>query len=183
MELLTVKELMVPLEEYATVDQEASLYEAVMALEEAQTRFDPNRPRHRAVLVFDQTRTIVGKLDFLNILRGLEPKYAEIRELEQPGMIFTPEFIKNALEKFSLWQNPLDDICKKAARIKVKEIMGSPGHGELIPETASLNEAIHQLVLGSHQSLLVTSGEKITGILRLSDVFVTISQLIKACAL
>lgn len=30
---LIVKDLMIPLEEYATVDEEATLYEAVMALE------------------------------------------------------------------------------------------------------------------------------------------------------
>ena len=38
----TVRELMIPLSEYATVTVGATLYEAVMALEEAQLDFDLN---------------------------------------------------------------------------------------------------------------------------------------------
>ena len=183
MQPATIKELMMSLEEYPTVGQEATLYETILALEEAHKRFDQNRPKHRAILVLDQNSRVIGKLDLLNFLRGLEPKYAEIKDLEQPGTIFTPEFMKSVLQKYSLWQKPLDDICKKAARIKVKDIMYTPGEGEFIPEGATLNEAIHQLVMGRHQSLLVTSGKNVVGILRLSDVFEKICEMIKACNL
>ena len=45
---------MVPLDEYATVSDSATLYDAVLALEEAQEKFD-NRPyKHRAILVFNK---------------------------------------------------------------------------------------------------------------------------------
>ena len=49
--------------------------------------------------------------------------------------------------------------------------MHVPTEGEYVDEDATQDEAIHQLVLGHHQSLLVTKEGKITGILRLSDVF------------
>jgi len=54
-----VKELMVPLAKYATVSQEATLFEAVMALEKAQEKFDQSRYRHRAVLIYDKNGNIV----------------------------------------------------------------------------------------------------------------------------
>ena len=38
-------------------------------------------------------------------------------------------------------------------------------------------------MMGHHQSLLVTRADRIVGILRLSDVYVQISQGIKACQL
>ena len=41
-------------------------------------------------------------------------------------------------------------------------------------------EAIHQLVMGRHQSLLVTKGKDIVGILRLTDVFREISNKISS---
>jgi hypothetical protein len=45
-----------------------------------------------------------------------------------------------------------------------------------------LNEAVHQLVLGHHQSLLVTdSTGDIIGILRLTDVFTLIYQRMQEC--
>jgi CBS domain-containing protein len=178
-----VRDLMVPLEDYATVEQEATLYQAIIALEETQKRFDQSRDKHRAVLVLDQKRQLIGKLDFLNVLRGLEPKYAEMDDLKEVRLNFTLDFIQSLIQKYSLWQQPLDDICQKATRIKVKDIMLTPSEGEFVSEEASLNEAIHQMVLGRHQSLLVTSGKAVIGILRLSDVFDKIAGLIKTCKL
>jgi len=51
MDAMKIKDLMVPLEEYATVSDSATLYEAVLALEEAQEKFDHLPYKHRAVLV------------------------------------------------------------------------------------------------------------------------------------
>ena len=66
-----VKDLMVPLSEYAAVSEEATLYDAVLALEEAQAAFDQSRYRHRAVLVYDKDKKVVGKVSQLDILRAL----------------------------------------------------------------------------------------------------------------
>jgi sodium-dependent dicarboxylate transporter 2/3/5 len=59
MKNIMVKDLMVPLAEYATVDEEASLFEAVCALEQAQQTFDREKYRHRAVLVLSKTGEVV----------------------------------------------------------------------------------------------------------------------------
>ena len=50
-----VKDLMVPLEEYATVSHRAALYEAVLALERAQEEISMTciPYLHRAILVYD----------------------------------------------------------------------------------------------------------------------------------
>ncbi len=49
--------------------------------------------------------------------------------------------------------------------------MYSPQEGEYVKEDAKVAEAIHQFILGHHQSLLVLKNGKVVGILRLSDVF------------
>jgi len=59
--------------------------------------------------------------------------------------------------------------------------MHTPTEGEYVEEDASLDEAIHQLVMGHHQSLLVTKGKEIIEILRLTDIFNEICQTIKTC--
>jgi CBS domain-containing protein len=59
--------------------------------------------------------------------------------------------------------------------------MHSPKQGEYIAENTGLDEAIHQMLLGRHNSLLVTRGEEIVGILRLTDVFAYVCNNIKAC--
>jgi len=183
MKTISVKDLMVPLSEYATVPEDATLFEAVVALEKAQEHFDQTRYRHRAILILDKKGAIVGKLSQLDVLRGLEPKYDQLMDknaLSRFGL--SQMFLKSMQESFSLWDKPLSDICRKASRIKVKDVMYTPTAGEYVKEEASLDEAIHQLVMGHHQSLLVVGGgDKITGILRLSDVFKEVCQVIKAC--
>jgi CBS domain-containing protein len=181
---IAVKDLMLPLSEYATVPQDATLYDAVLALEAAQEASDPQRHRHRGVLAFDKNNKIVGKLGQLDILKTLEPKYAQMGDLGPLSRAgFSPQFLKSMVEKFALWDKPLSDICSKAARMKVKDIMYTPTEGEYVEENASLGEAIHQLVMGHHQSLLVTRGEEIVGILRLVDVFKEVCEAMKSCEL
>ena len=181
----TVKDLMVPLEEYATVRDNATLYESVLALEEAQEKYQHLPYKHRAVLVLDKKERVVGKLSQLDIIKALEPKYGEmgdIKSLSRFGV--SRKFISSIMEHNYLWQKPLTDICKKAADIKVKDFMHEPVEGEYINDDASLEMACHQLVLGHHQSLLVISGKKIVGILRLTDVFNAIFQIMKtSCTL
>ena len=184
MKTIAVKDLMVPLSEYVTVSEEATLYDAVLALEKAQEVFDPQKHRHRAVLAFDKNNKVVGKLGQLDILRTLEPKYAEMGDLGPLSRAgFSPQFLKSMIEKFALWDKPLTDICSKAARLKVKDIMYTPTEGEYVEESASLGAAVHQLVMGHHQSLLVTRGKEIVGILRLVDVFKEICEAMKTCEL
>jgi CBS domain-containing protein len=182
MQSIKVKELMVPLSEYATVSDEATLIEAVLALETAQKHVEMDREKHRAVLVLDQTGRVVGKLDQWSVLWALEPRYKQMGNLRDTSRYgFSPEFLKSMIETYGLWRNPLDGLCKKAAAMKTKEIMHTPAAGEYIAEDASLDAAIHLLVMGRHQSLLVRRGDEIVGILRLSDIFRRICDGIKLC--
>ena len=179
-----VKDLMVPLSEYATVSKDASLYEAVLALEKAVATFDPKRHRHRAILIFDENNRIVGKIGQIDVLRALEPGYDEIVKSDsftRRGL--SPMYQKSLIEQYTLWNKPLNDLCRKAAEQKVETFMHAPSKGEYVEENTSLNEAIHQLIMGKHQSLLVTRDEEIVGILRLSDVFTEIVTNIKECKL
>ena len=183
METLTVKDLMVPLSRYATVSEEATLGEAVKSLKMAQKEFDQTRDKHRAILITDKDNRIVGKLSQLDVIRALEPKYMKIdnpKSLSRFG--FSQDYLKYTLKEHHLWENALDDICKKATKLIVKNFMYTPTEGEYVKENTSLSEAIHQLVMGRHQSLLVTRGEEIMGILRLTDVFREISNKMSTCS-
>jgi len=167
-----VKDLMVPLSEYATVSEDATLFEAVCELEKAQEEFDHTRYRHRAVLVYNKQGHIVGKISQFDVLRALEPKYDELQDqdsLQRFG--FTKKFMQTMLKHYQLWATPLEDICRNAGKQKVSRFMHTPREGEFVDENAGMDEAIHQLLLGQHQSLLATRGSEIVGILRLTDVF------------
>ena len=180
MKTIKVKELMVPLEAYATVPREATLREAVLALEKAQMTLDPSLHKHRAILVLDEDRKVVSKITMKDILVALEPNYGEVEGtgvLERCG--YSPDLIRDMLKDNALWTEPLQFFRKRAARLKVRDFIQAPSEDEYIDKNATLGEATHQLVVCPYHSLLVTSGDEVVGILRLSDVFTKICDIIK----
>ena len=181
MKSIKVKDLMVSLADYASVPQEATLYQAVVALDEAQKRLHRDRHPHRAVLVLDEAGQVIGKLSQWDLIRALEPRYNEIVDFKSLVRLgFSSRFIRSMVEDQGLWQKPLENLCQRASQIRVKEVMYTPAEGEYLPEDATLDEGIHQLVIGHHQSLLVTRDGKVVGILRLSDVFSEVCRIIKS---
>ena len=179
---IKVKDLMIQLAEYATVSEEATLYEAVVVLEKAQQKFDERHYKHRAILVFNADGDIIGKVSQTDIIRCLDSGPGQTKDMRVVRRFgFSPGFVESAQEKYSNWNNPLDDLCRKSARTKVKDIMSIPGEGEYISEESTLNSAIHQLVKGHHLSLLATGNGEVVGVLRLSDVFNEVSKAIKEC--
>ena len=96
---------------------------------------------------------------------------------------FSQNFLKSLVKQFALWDKPLADICRKASEMKVKDCMYIPSEGEFVDAGDSMAVAIHQLVIGHHQSLLVTKNDDIEGILRLTDVFREVCKGIKECRL
>ena len=182
MKTIAVKELMVPLEEYATVPLEATLYEAVLALENAQMTLDPSQHKHRAILVLDKSGKVLSKITMKNILLALEPNYGKVestRVLASSG--YSPDLIKSMLDDHALWHEPLQFVCERATELKVNDFIQAPSEGEYVDENATLGAAINQLIVNPFHSLLVTSGDAVVGILRLSDVFTKICDVIKTC--
>jgi CBS domain-containing protein len=174
-----VKDIMISLQEYATVSCEATLREALIALSKAQMEPTDDRQQHRAILALDKDGEVVGKLTYWAILRSLEPKFltdTDYDALSRSGV--SQVFIESIQKGFSIFQGTLPQMCRKAARIKVGDAM-VPAN-ESIDENESLTEAIRLMVLGHWQSMLVTRDERVVGILRLADVFEEVADLIRA---
>ena len=177
-----VKELMVPLSEYATVPEGSTLFDAVLALEKAQEEFDHTKYKHRGVLILDKDKRVIGKLGQLDVLRALEPKdenSGEMNELSQFG--FSSNFVHKLRKQLRLKAVPLKDLSSKASKLRVEDFMQTPTEGEFIEAEAYLDMAIMQLVTGRHISLLVTRNKEIIGILRMTDAFAAIFHIMKEC--
>lgn len=173
---------MVPISEYATVSEGATLYDAIQALEKAQEEFEYSKYTHRAVLILDRDRQVIGKLSQLDVLRALEPKDVNLESITQLNQYgFSQKFVRNLQTEKRLQGAPLLDLCENAAQLKVEDFMQAPTEGEYVDQDALLDIAVHQLVLGNHLSLLVTEGKKIVGILRLTDVFAAVFHAMQEC--
>ncbi len=66
-----------------------------------------------------------------------------------------------------------------AGKLKVGDFIQAPSESEYIDENATLGEATNKLIVQPVLSLLVTRNDEVIGILRLSDVFSKICDIIK----
>lgn len=170
----TVKDLMVPISEYATVPEGSTVLGAVVALEKAQEEFAHNRYSHRAVLILNKDNRVVGKLSQFDFLRSLEPAgtgddSGPLADIARFG--FSAKAVALQREQHHLQQTPLEEVFKAAAKLKVEEFMQAPLESEYVDPDTSMPTAVHQMITGPHLSLLVIQKEEIVGVLRLSDVF------------
>ncbi len=177
-----VKDFMVQLSEYAIVREDASLLEAVAALEESQKKYDKSRYPHRAIFVLDNDGGVSGKISQLDVMRAIEPVYDELQDNSGLAHLgFRKAFIQSIFTTYNLWSRPFEDICSRGAERKVRDFMHKLVETEYANADDSLDLAVHQLVFGNHQSLLVMDGEKAVGVLRLTDVFTYLADMIKQC--
>lgn len=184
MKTKSVQDIMVPLEEYATVNQDATLFDAVQALEKSWGQARASKFKHRAVLVLDNGGHVVGKVSHWDLLQALEPKYRKIADFDRLTHFgLNPAFMKSMVDKEELWSDPWDLLCSRASNILVKNAMRSLSEDDFVDENSSLAHAAHMLVMGRKLSVLVRRGDNVVGVLRVVDVCDNICEMIKTCSL
>ncbi len=177
MQDITVKSLMIPLDDCAVVSKDTNLRDAVIALNEAQSRIPKDRQPHRAILVADDSGQIVGKVGQLAFLKAIEIGVSitsAISTLTRAGV--SEELISTLMEHSRSMEDILNDVRAHACGVKVKDAMHPITQS--IDENATLLEAIHRIVEWNQLSLMVTREGKVVGLLRLSDLFETVAKQI-----
>jgi CBS domain-containing protein len=171
-----VKDLMVPISEYATVRIGTTLIDAVRALEKAQEAYTTSKYQHRAILVLDDEDRVVGKVGQLRALKAIDRQFDCSEEIEEVRKFqFSDSYVAELRDHYRKeGQVMTTETLQRVARQKVEEFMQKPTPGEFVAEDAGLDTAIHKLVVGTHLSLLVTRQKKIVGILRIADVFAAV---------
>lgn len=168
-----VKDLMVPISEYAAVPVGTSLVEAIVMLERAQEVYAVNKYQHRVILVFDLDGHVVGKISQLRVLKALENVREFDNEIDDIRKFkFSEAFVSHIRDQFST-RNKLikEDVLREVASKKVEKFMQTLTPGEYVSEDSPIDAAISKLVAGAHTSLLVTRSCEIVGIIRITDVF------------
>lgn len=182
MDVITVKEIMMPVEEYPSIAEDATIYDAFMKLEEAM--HGPERPNreHRSLIVVNKEGLVIGKLTYFDLLKSLEPKYSNLGDTQNVSRFgVSSEFMTFVRKHFGLWEGSFQELCRKALHFHVKEAVPEAAPSLFIDENATVADAVHQLVLEQEMSLLVTRENEVVGIVRLIDAFDTVWDGIKQC--
>jgi len=172
-----VRDLMLSLDQCATVHENATIRDALISLDNAQLRLGIDRPPFRTVLVLDDDQHVVGKLTYWSILRRIEPGFLRCSECVMLSRVcLSPEVIESLNTWLSGFANNLSMMCAEAAKTRARDAM-IPVAGSVDGDT-SLPDAIHELVSKDLQMVPVRTNGETVGILRASDVFEEIGDLI-----
>jgi CBS domain containing-hemolysin-like protein len=175
-----VKEIMIPILNYVTVQKENTLVEVLQSLEQA--RKSENEHAHRDAIVVDANGVFIGKVTMIDVFRALEPNYKKIEQQQDKGVL-TADFVMEAAKVFNLWIEPTQTICERGGRLTVSDVMHTPEKMEYIEETATFENALHLYVMGIHQPFIVNNKDgEVTGVLRFGDVFEVVRQRLLSCS-
>lgn len=166
----TVEEIMLPLSDYAVVEEDATIRDALEALKESQEKLPPDRQPHRAILVKDRSGKIIGKLHHFAFLRALVPERrprGSIDWMDRAGV--EEDLWDSSLKTLDFLTADLVDVCQRARHMVVRDVF-TPTRVS-ISSNAPLSDAILAFLSYQTLSLLVTQAGKTVGILRLSDLF------------
>jgi hypothetical protein len=164
---MKVKNLMVPLSECPRVAEDLNLAEAVSVLEAWRQKGEAREYRLRVLLVCDADRKITGTLRHQDMLRVFAPG--------KEKSLFFP----SSDQGLPTWNDLLAASLPIARQVRVGDVKHIPGEAEFIDENAPLEEGFYRLLKYPSLHLMVRSGEEVTGILRLSDIFSELCQEIQ----
>jgi CBS domain-containing protein len=159
-----VKDLMIPLEDYPHIPYWFTLRQAMAIIREAAVKFEGSF-EPRAVLVFDEKYQLMGILTLRDIIQGLEPRFLQETSL-----------VKGDPNLAVLMGDLFGPGLREASQKPVSEVM-SP-----IKVTAQGNDPVAKaifLMIKENVGLMpVIQDNKVAGMIRLSDLFMEISELV-----
>lgn len=169
-----VRDIMTTIDDYSTVTTDATIREAVLKLMNSLTDLaSSSRIRdagHRSILVFDQQKNFVGILSMKDLIKAVRPFYLALPQSSMTDSIrYSPVFRGGWDGLFSIQLKALAD--KKIGEL----VLEAP---PMIDENANLMEVADLLFKTQKTRLIVTSGKKVTGILREQDLFFEIVNII-----
>ena len=162
-------DIMVPIDEYPTVDSSATVLDAATLLAESRSNSEQGKQPYQAVLVADKNGKIIGKLGQLAFLRALEPRSQVASDkdtLKKAGV--SEAIMQTALDHMSVLQRRMSEMCLMAKTMSVQNVMHP--FKEHIDVDAPICDVIHQMVEWQTLSVLITKHDHPVGLIRLSDL-------------
>ena len=159
-----VKELMIPLEDYPHIPYWFTLRQAMAIVREANIKFEGSF-EPRAVLVFDEKYQLMGILTLRDIIRGLEPRF-----MQESGLI------KGDPNLALLMGDLFGPGMREASQKPVSEVM-SPIK-ITVQGSDPIAKAIFLMIKEGVGMMPVIQDSKVAGMIRLSDLFKEISDMV-----
>jgi len=174
-----VRDLTIPLDRYSVVSPDNTLQEAVSTLRGSYCQLDMGMCTEagpRTILVVDKKVKLVGILDFRSILKVLIPEVAGglSAKLEALGVSVT--FAEASATSLDEARAQFNARVTRNAAVRVKDIMLKVKG--TIQADADLMEALKLIFRYKISKLPVYEGNKLAGVLRDTDLFLAVADIL-----
>lgn len=163
--------IMVPINEYTTLNEEQTIRDAVLELKNSfVSKVSTERimeTGHRSVLVMDDEKKIIGILAITDLLEVIMPPYLSApKPFMADSIQYSPMF----------WTGMFSKEIKQKSSVKIKDVM-SPAP-LTIDGTATLMEASYMMVENNARRMAVIVAGEVVGIVREQDLFFEIERIL-----
>lgn len=179
-----VKDVMSPIEEYLTVDQNAPLCDAVALLRMNFEKMQKGEGGkfHKTLMVLDGGGEIVGKLTVFDLIRGLVPHKAKeqavskafYRILSERSLAVAEE-VDRLRERFDWLEKSFSQLVREETHKKIGEVM-SMVH-PVLEEEDTLNKAVYVMFKDNIRQPMVVREGKIVGVISIMDIFPVLLEI------
>jgi len=168
----TVREVMIPIEDYTTLNQESTIKEAIDKLRESfSAKVSTSRlmeTGHRSILVFDDRGKIIGILAIIDLLQAIMPGYLSAPKPSMADSIqYSPMF----------WTGMFQREVVRLASKKIKDVMSPAPY--TIDAEANLMEAAYTMIYQNKRRLAVMDSGEVIGVIREQDLFFEIEKILR----
>ncbi|MBN2418931.1 MAG: response regulator [Deltaproteobacteria bacterium] len=168
----TVKDVMIPVEDYTIMNVDQTVKEAILKLRSSFSikiaTSSIMETGHRSVLVFDNHGKVRGILTIKDLLNAIMPKYLSAPKPSMADSIqYSPMF----------WSGMFTKEVKNILNNKIEDIMSPPPLS--IDAGSNLMEAAYMMVYNKVRRLVVTKEGKAAGMIREQDLFFEIERIQK----
>lgn len=174
-----VRELMIPIDQYAVTSPDSTLKEAVLALRKVYCEVEAGKcteAGYRTILVMNQEGKLEGIIDFQSIMRSLIPEIAGKLSEKLEALGLSIAFAEADAHDHDTARRSFKERVLGNARTKVGNVMLKI-RGQ-IDADAELLEALKLMYKNRVTVLPVYESEKVVGVLRDSDLFLTTASIL-----
>lgn len=165
-----VRDVMIPIEDYTTLERDQTVKEAILKLKRSfLAKVSTERimeTGHRSILVFNKKGEVRGVLTIKDLLRAIMPAYMSAPKPSMADSIqYSPMF----------WQGLFTREVKSLINKRVEEIMSPPPLS--IDGESNLMEAAYRMVTSNVRRLVVISEGTVVGMIREQDLFFEMEKI------
>ena len=164
-------DVMIPIEEYTTIQASATVSEGIAALknsfENAVSTSRIMETGHRSIMVFDQRENLVGILSILDLIQAIRPAYLSA---PKPSMADSMQY------STMFWSGLFTTQTKTLVSKRIEDVMSEAPL--TVSEDTNLMEVANLLYTEKRRRMAVTRKGKVVGVVREQELFFEMARIL-----